>query len=81
MLLLSSLHGKGKIDERSGEPEIFLFYNSTKGGTDTCDQLCHEYTTCRTTRGWPIPMFYGMLDQARIISTVLYTCNALNTIV
>lgn len=28
----------------NGKPDIVLFYNDTKGGTDTFDQLCHAST-------------------------------------
>lgn len=49
VLLLSSLHSVGKMDESQNKPEIVLFYNKTKGGTDSFDKKCHDYTTTRKT--------------------------------
>ncbi|XP_039311769.1 uncharacterized protein LOC105198192 isoform X3 [Solenopsis invicta] len=78
VLLLSSLHTSGTIDEKSGKPEIVLFYNKTKGGTDVFNQLVHEYSTCRRTERWPMRYFYGILDQAGINCFILYTFNLQN---
>jgi len=71
-MLLSSLHKNGKIDESTGKPEIVMFYNSTKDGTDTFDQLCKSYTTARITNRWPMRFFYGLLDQAGINAFILF---------
>jgi len=49
VLVLSSLHQTGKVNEESGKPEMICFYNGTKGGTDSFDQKCHQYTTARKT--------------------------------
>lgn len=62
----------GKIDEATGKPEIVLFYNDTKGGTDSFDKKCHDFTTVRKTRRWPMRYFYGMLDQANVNSFIIY---------
>ncbi|XP_036145519.1 piggyBac transposable element-derived protein 4 isoform X1 [Monomorium pharaonis] len=75
VLLLSSLHYTGKIDTETGKPEIVVFYNKTKGGTDTFDFKCHQYTVARKTFRWPLRLFYGMLDQASVNSFVLYNIN------
>ncbi|XP_051162149.1 piggyBac transposable element-derived protein 4-like [Leptopilina boulardi] len=64
-----------KVDEESGKPEMILFYNRTKGGTDSFDQKCHQYTVARKTNRWPVRMFYGMLDQAGVNSFVLFNLN------
>lgn len=45
VLLLSSVHKAGQMDEQTGKPKIVTFYNATKGGTDTFDQLRKNYTT------------------------------------
>jgi len=50
-----------------------------KGGTDTFDQLCKEYTTSRITNRWPMRFFYGMLDQAGINAFILYYLRKNNT--
>lgn len=73
VLLLSSLHVNGKINQAAGKPEIVVFYNKTKGGSDSFDKKCHDYTTNRKTRQWPMRLFYGMLDQANVNCLILYT--------
>lgn len=75
VLLLSTFHTYGVIDKETGKPEIVLFYNSTKGGVDTYDQLCHSKTVARKTRRWPLRVFYGMLDGAGINAYVVYSAN------
>lgn len=72
VLLISSMHSQDEVDEETGKPEIILFYNSTKGGVDTFDQLCHSKTVARKTRRWPLRFFYGMLDGAGVNTMVLY---------
>ncbi|KAJ8932206.1 hypothetical protein NQ314_014840 [Rhamnusium bicolor] len=52
VLLASSLH-HDNIDKKTkyqNKPEIITFYNSTKGGVDTVDQLCSSYDVVRNTR-------------------------------
>jgi len=78
--LLSTLHKTGKINTDTGKPEIIMFYNKTKGGTDTFDQLCKEYTT-RITNRWPMRFFFGMLDQAGINAFILYYLGKNNAII
>src|SRR5215510_5531487 len=39
--------------------EIIHFYNSTKGGVDTVDQLCGNYSVSRRTRRWPLCIFFS----------------------
>lgn len=75
VVLLSTFHTNGQIDEETNKPEIVLFYNSTKGGVDTYDQLCHSKTVARKTRRWPLRVFYGMLDGAGINSYVILNAN------
>ncbi|XP_026830161.1 piggyBac transposable element-derived protein 4-like [Ooceraea biroi] len=78
VLLLSSLHKVGKTKKGEEKPEIVTFYNKTKGGTDTFDQICKNYTTSRMTKRWPRRMFYGMLDQTTINAFVIYNLKADN---
>lgn len=56
--------GEGVIDIESGKPEIILFYNETKGGVDTIDQLASTYTIRRRTRRWPMTVFGNLVDLA-----------------
>lgn len=78
VLLISSMHFQDEIDLETKKPEIIMFYNSTKGGVDTFDQLCHSKTVARKTRRWPLRIFYGMLDAAGINSFVLHRFKTLN---
>ena len=72
------MHKAGKIDKESGKPEIILFYNKTKGGTDSFDEKCHQYSTARKSLRWPLRMFCGMLDQSNVNSFILYNLNEEN---
>ena len=40
VLLLSTMHSSPDVNDNSQKPEIVHFYNSTKGGVDTFDELC-----------------------------------------
>lgn len=75
VILLSSFHDTGVIDEETGKPEIVLFYNMTKGGVDVFDQMCHSESTTRKTRRWPLRYFFGVLDFAGVNAFVLYKLN------
>lgn len=79
VLLLSTMHDRDDVDEHSGKPEIVLFYNSTKGGVDTFDQLCHSKTVARKTQRWPLRIFYGMMDMAAINVFILYQLKNVNS--
>lgn len=72
VILTSSMHHEPSVDSVSGKPDIILFYNSTKSGVDTVDQLCHKYTVKRPTKRWPLCIFYGILDIAAINSMVIW---------
>lgn len=72
VLLVSSMHFQDDVNLETKKPEITMFYNSTKGGVDTFDQLCHSKTVARKTRRWPLRILYGMLDAAGINSFVLH---------
>ncbi|XP_023239706.1 uncharacterized protein LOC111638264 [Centruroides sculpturatus] len=78
VLLLSSMHHSGSIDQKSGslqKPEIITFYNITKGGVDTVDQMTGTYNCARTTRRWPMIIFYCMLNIAGINSQIIHQSN------
>ena len=50
VILVSSMHDSGVMDEATKKPEIILDYNMTKGGVDTCDKMCALYSVSRVTR-------------------------------
>ena len=57
----------------SKKPDIILFYNSTKGGVDTIDQMCRHYTAKPETRRWPMAVFYAMLNIEALNAYVIWT--------
>lgn len=65
------MHDKGDEPNTTELPEIIRFYNSTKGGVDTLDQLCHTYSTNRKTRRWPLCLFYNLLNIVGYNSMIL----------
>ena len=78
VLLLSTLHNDDKIDEETGsarKPEIVTFYNATKGGVDTVDQMSSLYNCARNTRRWPMIIFYHLLNIAAINGFIIYCKN------
>ncbi|XP_060804330.1 piggyBac transposable element-derived protein 4-like [Amyelois transitella] len=75
IFLLSSCDEEGAINDNTKKPTIVEFYNQTKGGVDTFDQMCSLASCSRKTRRWPLCMFYGMLNIAFINSYVIYVTN------
>ncbi|KAG8227346.1 hypothetical protein J437_LFUL003335 [Ladona fulva] len=73
LVLLASTYSSSTNIE-NGKPEIIHHYNSTKGGTDCFDMLCHAFTISRKTNCWLMQVFYGMLEQAKLSS--LHTLSA-----
>lgn len=69
--LLSTMHDTADTNSIVTLPEMIEFYNSTKGGVDTFDQLCHRYSVSRRTRRWPLCIFYGILNLVGINTAVL----------
>ena len=59
--LLSTLHHNPNVVERQ-KTEVHMYYNATKGGVDTFDQLCSLMSCSRKTRRWPLCVFYGILN-------------------
>lgn len=75
VLLLSTMHTQPTVNIENGKPEIIDFYNGTKGGVDTFDQMCAQYSCSRKTNRWPMCMFYGMINAAVINSWVIFKAN------
>lgn len=75
VLLLSTMHtDKNLMLSKSNveKPEIILYYNHTKAGVDTIDQMCRHYSTKVASRRWPMVYFFNMLDIAAINAHTLY---------
>lgn len=74
--LLSSCDEEGSVNPETKKPRMIEFYNSTKGGVDTFDQMCSVMSCCRKTNRWPMCVFYGMLNISCINSNVIFCHNA-----
>lgn len=72
VFLLSTLHHDEEIRTSSKKPEIIHFYNQTKSGVDTLDQLIRTYTCKRRTNRWPQALFYNMLDISAYNAYVVF---------
>lgn len=68
VLVISTMHDNNFTDTESGKPYQIMDYNATKGGVDTVDLMSARYSTSRTTRKWPMVVFYRLLDIANINS-------------
>ncbi|XP_064082557.1 uncharacterized protein LOC135198676 isoform X1 [Macrobrachium nipponense] len=74
VLLLSSKHTEAVLGT-DGTPEIFEFYNQTKGSVSKFDQMCALYSTSRKTRRWPLCLFYGILNAGTLNSWIIHRDN------
>ena len=72
VILLSSMHHDDAVDPESGKPEIIEYYNSTKGGVDSLDQLVHAYMCKRQTKRWPMAFFLNMLDVGCVAALIVW---------
>ena len=72
VVLLSAMHRDAKVDAETKKPEIIQFYNSTKGGVDTVDQLCGNYSVSRRTRRWPLCVFFHLVTIAGVNGQILF---------
>ncbi|KAJ4435065.1 hypothetical protein ANN_23639 [Periplaneta americana] len=78
LLMLSTQH----YDDAIGAPSdpkkktvINLYYNDTKGGVDTVDQMVRKYSTKRATRRWPVSIFYTLVDIAALNGYTTFILN------
>lgn len=72
VLLISSMHHSVKDDKETSKPEIIADYNMTKGGVDSLDRKCANYSPSRRTNRWPMAIFYAMLNISTVNAYVLY---------
>uniref|UniRef100_A0AAV2MH86 PiggyBac transposable element-derived protein domain-containing protein n=1 Tax=Knipowitschia caucasica TaxID=637954 RepID=A0AAV2MH86_KNICA len=71
--ILSTLHQTVLTGtEGKRKPETITFYNTTKVGVDSLDQMARLYSTKGATRRWPVAVFCNILDLAAINAWVLY---------
>ena len=72
----ASLHFDDAIDCKTVsqlKQEIVTLYKITKSGVDTVDQTCSTYSVTRSSRCWPVVIFYAMFN--RINAQVIYMGN------
>ncbi|XP_071056453.1 piggyBac transposable element-derived protein 4-like [Onthophagus taurus] len=74
VIALSSMHQTSGIDQETRKPEIIALYNMTKGGVDSLDKKCANYSVNRRTRRWPMAVFYAMINMSSVNSYILYNC-------
>ncbi|XP_050064468.1 piggyBac transposable element-derived protein 4-like [Aphis gossypii] len=72
--VISTMHNDDSIDTdcARSKPEMIKFYNSTKGGVDTVDQMKGKYSVSRNSRRWPLKIFFSVLNIAGINSQIIY---------
>ncbi|KAL6455001.1 hypothetical protein MHYP_G00102710 [Metynnis hypsauchen] len=75
VVLLSTMHDDKAVDNSSQKkkPEIIQYYNKTKGGVDTMDQMVSNYTCQRRTRRWPMVLWFNVLDVATLNAYTNFT--------
>ncbi|XP_043193754.1 piggyBac transposable element-derived protein 4-like [Amphibalanus amphitrite] len=72
VLLLSTQHCEPLITaDQKKKPEVMIYYNQTKGGIDSIDQMLETYTCRMSTRRWPVVVFLLMLDVAALNGWVI----------
>ena len=65
------MHSCTKEDNKS-KPQIFNFYDFTKGGTDIVDQMNDYFTTRAKSLRRAVIVLYHMLDTARVILKTIW---------
>ncbi|KAJ4936484.1 hypothetical protein JOQ06_003008 [Pogonophryne albipinna] len=75
VVLLSTMHDDTAVDDQSvkRKPEVIQYYNHTKSGVDTMDQMVRTYTCKRRTRRWPMVLWHNVLDVATLNAFTSYT--------
>mgnify|MGYP001310511046 CR=1 FL=1 len=61
-LLSSEIHDSSIEQGERKRPTIILHYNQTKGAVDNGDRTTQLYSCARTTRRWPLRMFFDLID-------------------
>ena len=53
-----------KVEEEDPKrrTEAILFYNETKGGVGTADEMLRGHSTKAASRGWSLAAFFKLLD-------------------
>ena len=59
-------------EDNKSEPQIFIFYDFKKGGTDIFDQMNDYFTTRAKSLRWVMIVLYYMLKTARINAKTIW---------
>ena len=75
VIMLSTMHHDKAIDEGCSKkkPEVIQYYNGTKAGVDTFDQMIRTYSCKRQTKRWPVVMWYNLLDVAALNAFLIFS--------
>ena len=65
------MHSCTKDDNKS-KPQIFRFYDLTKGGTEIVDQMNNYFTTRAKSLRWAMIVHFYMLDTARVNAKTIW---------
>ena len=69
-IMLSCFYSNIQIN--NSKPEVIHFYNRTKWGLDTTDQMAYKYSTKSSSRRWPLQVFCNILDLSAINPFTLF---------
>ena len=64
VLMMSSLHSSISITDRHKKPTVITDYNKHKGGVDTLDENCEEFSCLRKTNLCPMVINYNLISVA-----------------
>ena len=64
VLMMSSSHSSISITDCHKKPTVITDYNKHKGGVDTLDENCEEFSCLRKTNRWPMVINYNLINVA-----------------
>ena len=64
VLMMSSTHSSISITDCHKKPTVITDYNKHKGGVDTLDENCEEFSCLRKTNRWPMVINYNLINAA-----------------
>ena len=72
--LLSTMHSDKGTESPAPEKksEVITYYNATKGGVDTMDQMVRSFISKRKSRRWPMVIIYNMLDISALKAFIIW---------
>ncbi|CAM4726448.1 unnamed protein product [Leuciscus chuanchicus] len=73
-IILSTLHTSEALNETGAKnkPEVFQYYNRTKGGVNNVQQMANNYACKRRTKRWTMVLWYNMLNIAIVNSYSIF---------